>query len=50
MCIRDRVGIGLLAETALLVYVFTLGKWAVRRGETGDVERDQAGYVAPTRA
>lgn len=45
-----RVGIGLLAETALLVYVFTLGKWAVRRGETGDVERDQAGYVAPTSA
>ena len=26
-----RVGIGVLAEVALLAYVFTAGRWAVRR-------------------
>ncbi|QQS01313.1 MAG: stage II sporulation protein M [Austwickia sp.] len=44
-----RVGIGVVAEAAFFAYVFTLGKWAVRRGETGDVATDQAGYVAPAR-
>lgn len=44
-----RVGIGVAAEIAFFAYVFTFGKWAVRRGETGDVAADQAGYVAPAR-
>ena len=32
-----RIGIGILAEAVFLTYVFTLGRYAVRRGETGDV-------------
>lgn len=44
-----RVGIGVLAEAAFLAYVFTLGKWAVRRGLTGDLEADRAGYTTLTR-
>lgn len=44
-----RVAIGVLAEAAFLAYVFTFGKWAVRRGETGDVARDQTGYGALAR-
>lgn len=44
-----RVGIGVLAEVAFLAYVFTAGRWAVRRGVTGDLAPDQAGYAAPTR-
>ena len=44
-----RVGIGVLAEFAFFGYVFTLGRWAHLRGQTGDVEADQAGYVAPAR-
>lgn len=44
-----RIGIGVLAELAFLVYVFTLGRAAARDGVTGDVaELDQAAY-APTR-
>lgn len=33
-----RVGIGVLAELAFLTYVFVLGRQAVRRGATGDVD------------
>ncbi|GMA88441.1 hypothetical protein GCM10025868_36910 [Angustibacter aerolatus] len=44
-----RIGIGVLAEAAFLTYVFTLGRWAVARGETGDVEADVRGDVLPTR-
>ncbi|KNX39444.1 stage II sporulation protein M [Luteipulveratus halotolerans] len=36
-----RVGIGVIAEIAFFAYVFTLGRWAAQRGETGDLgERD----------
>ena len=42
-----RVGIGVLAEAAFLTYVFTVGRWAVRRGATGDVSADDAGAEAP---
>lgn len=43
-----RVGIGLVAEAAFLTYVFTLGRWAVQRGEIGDLEQRYAGDVLPT--
>lgn len=33
-----RVGIGILAEAVFLAYVFVLGRQAVRRGETGDLD------------
>ncbi len=33
-----RVGIGLLAEAVFFAYVFVLGRAAVRRGETGDID------------
>jgi uncharacterized membrane protein SpoIIM required for sporulation len=33
-----RVGIGVLAEAAFFAYVFVLGRSAVRRGHTGDVD------------
>lgn len=33
-----RVGIGVLAEVAFLLYVFVLGRAAVARGHTGDVD------------
>jgi hypothetical protein len=33
-----RVGIGLLAEAGFFVYVWTLGRRAVKAGEYGDVE------------
>jgi hypothetical protein len=42
-----RVGIGVLAEAAFLTYVFTAGRWAVRRGVTGDVSAEDAGAQAP---
>lgn len=45
-----RVGIGVLAETAFLLYVFVLGRRAVHRGETGDVSARDAGDVAPVAA
>lgn len=44
-----RVGIGVLAEAAFFAYVYTLGKTAALRGDTGDIATDQAGYVAPAR-
>lgn len=45
-----RIGIGVAAEIAFFAYVYTVGRWAVLRGETGDLRADQAGYVAPSRA
>ncbi|GAB3594710.1 stage II sporulation protein M [Angustibacter peucedani] len=45
-----RVGIGVLAEAAFLTYVFTLGRWAVQRGEIGDLEERYAGAALPTSA
>ncbi|MEJ3655974.1 stage II sporulation protein M [Actinomycetes bacterium KLBMP 9759] len=43
-----RIGIGVLVEAALLVYVFTLGRRAARAGETGDVSAEEAGDHLPT--
>ena len=43
-----RIGIGVLAEAAFLTYVFTLGRWAVRRGEIGDLAAQDVGDVVPT--
>jgi uncharacterized membrane protein SpoIIM required for sporulation len=42
-----RIGIGVLAEAAFLVYVFTVGRWAWQRGATGDVAARDAGDTAP---
>lgn len=42
-----RVGIGVLAEAAFLVYVFVLGRRAVGAGETGDVDARYAGDTVP---
>ncbi|HET7476305.1 MAG TPA: stage II sporulation protein M [Dermatophilaceae bacterium] len=42
-----RIAIGALAEAAFLGYVFTVGRWAARRGATGDVTARDAGDVAP---
>jgi uncharacterized membrane protein SpoIIM required for sporulation len=33
-----RIGIGLLAEAVFFAYVFVLGRAAVRRGNTGDLD------------
>jgi uncharacterized membrane protein SpoIIM required for sporulation len=44
-----RIGIGVLVELAFLGYVGTLGRWAVARGETGDLTAVDAGEFAPTR-
>ena len=43
-----RILIGLLVEAAFLTYVFTLGRYAVRRGHTGDVSVRDQGESAPT--
>ena len=42
-----RVGVGFLAEGAFFAYVFTVGRWAVQRGETGDVAPRDQGDLAP---
>ncbi|WP_424213491.1 stage II sporulation protein M [Streptomyces sp. BI20] len=42
-----RIAIGVLAEALFLVYVFTLGRRAARRGETGDVESRDREAVLP---
>ena len=42
-----RVAIGVTAEAGFLAYVFTAGRWAVRRGATGDVDAADAGDTAP---
>jgi uncharacterized membrane protein SpoIIM required for sporulation len=46
-----RVGVGVLAEAAFLVYAFTLGRRASARGLTGALgEQDEGGWLAPDRA
>jgi uncharacterized membrane protein SpoIIM required for sporulation len=45
-----RIGIGVLAEVAFVTYVLTLGRWAVRRGETGDLAARDSVDVLPTAA
>jgi uncharacterized membrane protein SpoIIM required for sporulation len=42
-----RLAIGVMAEAGFLAYVFTAGRWAVRRGATGDVDAADAGDTAP---
>ena len=42
-----RVLIGVAAEGAFLTYVFTLGRWAHHRGETGDLEEAERGFELP---
>lgn len=42
-----RIGVGALAEAGFLTYVFTLGRYAARRGETGDVASVDQGDAAP---
>lgn len=44
----SRVGIGVVALLAFLAYVFTLGRSAVRRGLTGDVDDSLQAHTAPT--
>ncbi|MDO5635558.1 MAG: stage II sporulation protein M [Micrococcus sp.] len=44
-----RIGIGVLAEVAFLVYVFVVGRRAARAGVTGDVTGHDAVATAPTR-
>ncbi|YAL82602.1 stage II sporulation protein M [Dermacoccaceae bacterium W4C1] len=43
-----RIGIGLLAEILFLVYVFVVGRRAVLRGETGDLDEVDRGATAIT--
>jgi uncharacterized membrane protein SpoIIM required for sporulation len=43
-----RIGIGVLAEAVFFTYVFTLGRYAARRGHTGDVAQVDQGDVLPT--
>jgi uncharacterized membrane protein SpoIIM required for sporulation len=45
-----RVGIGVLAEVGFIVYVWTLGRRAVRAGEYGDVEAVDREASAPVSA
>ncbi|MGB3258796.1 MAG: stage II sporulation protein M [Ornithinimicrobium sp.] len=42
-----RVSIGALALGLFFLYVFTLGRWAVQRGRTGDVEDNMLSAEAP---
>ncbi|MEU2624515.1 stage II sporulation protein M [Streptomyces sp. NPDC007157] len=45
-----RIGIGVVAELAFLVYVFVLGGRAARAGETGDLEESERSAFVPTAA
>ncbi|MEU8544973.1 stage II sporulation protein M [Streptomyces sp. NPDC048717] len=45
-----RIGIGVTAELAFLVYVYVLGGRAARAGDTGDVEEADRPAVLPTAA
>jgi hypothetical protein len=45
-----RVGVGVVAEVAFFVYVWTLGRRAVRAGEYGDVEESDREASAPVSA
>jgi len=42
-----RIGIGVIVEVAFLTYVFTVGRWACRRGATGDVAARDTGDTPP---
>lgn len=42
-----RVGIGVVAETVFLTYVWVLGGRAARAGETGDLDAELRGDLAP---
>lgn len=42
-----RVGIGVVAEVAFLTYVWTLGRRGALAGETGDLDVEERGDVAP---
>ncbi|HEU4331381.1 MAG TPA: stage II sporulation protein M [Lapillicoccus sp.] len=42
-----RIAIGFLAWGAFMAYVFTVGRWAVRRGNSGDVSARDAGDMTP---
>ncbi|MCB5911170.1 stage II sporulation protein M [Streptomyces pinistramenti] len=46
----SRIGIGVAAELAFLLYVYVLGGRAVRAGETGDVEATDRDIQVPTAA
>ena len=41
------IAIGFLAWGAFMAYVFTVGRWAARRGSTGDISAADAGDLAP---
>ncbi|MGB5951105.1 MAG: stage II sporulation protein M [Ornithinimicrobium sp.] len=43
-----RVAIGVISLLLFLAYVFTLGRWAVARGRTGDVDDSMLTAQAPT--
>ena len=45
-----RIGIGVVAESLFLAYVFVVGRAAVLDGATGDVLARDAGDVAPVTA
>jgi hypothetical protein len=45
-----RIGIGVVAESLFLAYVFVVGRAAFRGGTTGDVMARDAGDVAPVTA
>ncbi|WP_206797606.1 stage II sporulation protein M [Amycolatopsis sp. MtRt-6] len=45
-----RVGIGVVAEVAFLVYVYTLGRRAAKDGEAGDLDARDAGDALPEAA
>jgi uncharacterized membrane protein SpoIIM required for sporulation len=42
-----RIAIGFVAWAAFMAYVFTVGRWAARRGSTGDVSTADVGDMAP---
>lgn len=45
-----RIGIGIVAETAFVLYVFVVGRAAAARGVTGDVNPRDVGDVVPVAA
>jgi uncharacterized membrane protein SpoIIM required for sporulation len=45
-----RIGIGIAAELAFLLYVYVLGGRAVRSGDTGDVDASERSATLPTAA
>lgn len=45
-----RIGIGIAAELAFLIYVYVLGGRAARAGETGDLETAERSAAVPTAA